>query len=99
MIFRLSGGHVYDAPEGSALLEIRDEPVVNAPLAMDHACEGDKARRLIEEMGMTPVVPPKANRKAERETCKLRNEVERLFRRLKGCRRIFMRSRGSTSSM
>ncbi len=44
---------------------------------------------------MTPVVPPKANRKAERdcdrETCKLRNEIERLFRRFKGCRRIFTR--------
>ena len=42
-----------------------------------------------------PVVLPKANRKAERdrdrELCKLRNEVERLFRRLKGCRRIFAR--------
>ena len=91
MIFRLSGGHVYDAPEGSVLLEIRDEPVANVLLAIDHACEGEKARRLVEEMGMTPVVPPKANRKAERETCKLRHEVERLFRRLKGCQSIFTR--------
>ena len=44
---------------------------------------------------MTPVVPPRANRKVkwdyDRETCKFRNEVERLFRRLKGYRRIFMR--------
>ena len=44
---------------------------------------------------MTPVVPPKANRKAERdydrETYKLRNEIERLFRRFKGCRRLFTR--------
>ena len=41
---------------------------------------------------MTPVVPPKANRKAERnydrELYKLRNEVKRLFRRFRGCRRI-----------
>ena len=48
--------------------------------------------RLVEEMGMTPVVPPKANGKVERncdkDLCKLRNEVERLFQRLKGCRRI-----------
>ena len=42
---------------------------------MDRAYEGDETRRLVEEMGMTPVVPPKANRNAERETCKLRNEI------------------------
>ena len=44
---------------------------------------------------MTPAPPPKANRKVnwdyDRETCKLRNEIERLFRRFKGCRRIFTR--------
>ena len=44
---------------------------------------------------MTPVVPPKANRKVkweyDRDTCKLRNEIERLFWRFKGCRRIFTR--------
>ena len=44
---------------------------------------------------MTPVVPPKTNRKAEwehdRETCKFRNEIERLFRRFKGYRRLFTR--------
>ena len=46
-------------------------------------------------LGMTPVVPPKANRKAERdynrETYKFRNEIERLFQRFKGCRRLFTR--------
>ena len=44
---------------------------------------------------MTPVVPPKASRKAgrdcDREIYKLRNEIERPFRRFKGCRRIFTR--------
>ena len=44
---------------------------------------------------MTPAVPPKANRKVERnygrETCKFRNEIERLFQRFKGCRRLFTR--------
>ena len=44
---------------------------------------------------MTPVVPPNADRKAERNydraIYKLRNEVARLFRRLKGCRRICTR--------
>ena len=65
MIFRLSGGNAHDAPDGRALLESWYEPVANAPLATDHACEGDETRRLVEEMGMTPVVPPKASRKVK----------------------------------
>ena len=57
--------------------------------------KGDETRQLVHDLGMTPVVPPKANRKAERdydrETCKQRNEIEHLFRRFKGCRRLFTR--------
>ena len=86
MIFRLSGGNAHDTPEGHALLERWAAPVADAPQAMDRTCEGNETRRLAEEMGMTPVLPPKANRKAERdydqETYKFRNETERLFRRL-----------------
>ena len=44
---------------------------------------------------MTPVAPPKANRVVkwtyDRTLHKRRNAVERLFRRLKGYRRIFSR--------
>ena len=62
---------------------------------MDRAYEGDKTRQFVRDLGMTPVVPPKANRKAEweydRETYKRRNEIERLFQRFKGCRRLFTR--------
>ena len=78
-----------------ALPESWAEPVAGAPLAMDRACEGDETRQLVRDLGMTPVVPPKANRKAgrdcDRKTCKLRNEIERLLRRFKGCRRLFTR--------
>ena len=92
MIFRLSGGQANDAPEGRALLKIWADPVADAPLAMDRAYEGDETRQFVRDLGMTPVVPPKANRKVkweyDRETCKLRNEIERLFRRFKGCRPI-----------
>ena len=46
-------------------------------------------------LGYIPVVPPKANRLApweyNRAMYKKRNEIERLFRRLKGFRRIFSR--------
>ena len=46
----------------------------------------EQTLRLVETLGMAPVVPPKANwrveRNYDRELYKLRNEVERLFRRL-----------------
>ena len=62
---------------------------------MDKAYEGDETRQLVFDLGMTPVVPPKKNRltpwEYDKEMYKRRNEVERLFRRLKGFRRIFSR--------
>ena len=67
----------------------------NLPLVMDKAYEGDETRQLVLDMGMIPVVPPKSNRihpwEYDRELYKKRNEIERLFRRLKGFRRIFSR--------
>ena len=62
---------------------------------MDRAYEGDETRQLVRELDCIPVVPPKCNRKEpwdyDRQRYKQRNEVERLFRRLKGFRRIFSR--------
>ena len=62
---------------------------------MDRASEGDETRQLALDLGLTPVVPPKSNRVSPWEYDKAmyrrRNEVERLFRRLKGFRRIFSR--------
>jgi len=62
---------------------------------MDRAYEDDETRRLAADLGFTPVVPPKSNRVSpweyDRELYKRRNEVERLFRRLKGFRRVFSR--------
>jgi len=56
---------------------------------------GDETRQLTLELGFTPVVPPKHNRISpwhyDRAMYRLRNEIERLFRRLKGFRRIFSR--------
>ena len=64
-------------------------------MIMDRAYEGDEMRQLVLNLGMTPVAPPKANRLVkwdyDRTIYKCRNEVERLFRRLKGYRRIFSR--------
>ena len=62
---------------------------------MDRAYEGSETRQLALELGFTPVVPPLSTRidswEYDRQLYKRRNEVERLFRRLKGYRRIFSR--------
>ena len=62
---------------------------------MDRAYEGNETRQLALELGFDPVVPPLSNRVSpweyDKELYKRRNEVERLFRRLKGFRRIFSR--------
>ena len=68
-----------------------------APLRpiMDKAYEGDETRQLALDFGYIPVVPPKSNRldpwEYDRAMYRKRNEIERLFRRLKGFRRIFSR--------
>ena len=62
---------------------------------MDGAYEGNETTRLGRELGFTPVVPPNPNRlepwEYDEELYKKRNEIERLFRRLKGFRRVFTR--------
>ena len=64
-------------------------------LVMDRAYEGNQTRQLVPDLGYTPVVPPKTNRETpwdhNRQMYKRRNQVERLFRRLKRYRRIFSR--------
>ncbi len=64
-------------------------------MIMDRAYEGDETPQLVLQLEMIPVVPPKVTRlnpwEYDRELYKKRNEVERLFRRLKGFRRIFSR--------
>ncbi|CAK0765542.1 hypothetical protein CCP3SC5AM1_420003 [Gammaproteobacteria bacterium] len=60
---------------------------------MDRAYEDYKTRKLVSDLGMESVVPPKNNRILkwiyDKNLYKKRNEVERLFRRLKRFRRIF----------
>ena len=93
--FSLSPGNEHDAPHGRALLEELGQMHQGLSLLMDRAYEGDETRQLVLDLGMTPVVPPKSNRlhpwDYDRAIYKKRNEIERLFRRLKGFRRIFSR--------
>jgi transposase len=64
-------------------------------LLMDRAYEGNETRQLAIDLGYTPVVPPLSTRIVpwdyDRQMYKRRNEVERVFRRLKGFRRVFSR--------
>src|ERR1017187_9479617 len=93
--FSLSPGNDHDAPQGRLLLEQLGPMPEGLPMLMDRAYEGDETRQLVLDLGMIPVVPPKSNRltpwEYDRALYKKRNEIERLFRRLKGFRRIFSR--------
>ena len=91
----MSPGQAGDAPAGRELLQTWQKPASASHLIMDRAYEGDETRQLALDLGLTPVVPPKSNRitpwEYDKALYKKRNEVERLFRRLKGFRRIFSR--------
>ena len=93
--FSLSPGQAHDAPHGRRLLGRLGPQSQKRYLVMDRAYEGEKTRRLALDLGYTPVVPPKSNRldpwQYDQQMYKKRNEIERLFRRLKGYRRIFSR--------
>ena len=64
-------------------------------LLMDCAYEGNETRQLALDLGFIPVVPPHPLRaepwSINKALYRRRNEIERLFRRLKGFRRIFSR--------
>ncbi|OOW75824.1 transposase [Xanthomonas cissicola] len=91
----MSPSHRARRPAGRALLEHLGPVERPIHLLMDRAYEGNETRQLALDLGFVPVVPPKSNRvepwEYNREMYKRRNEVERLFRRLKGYRRIFSR--------
>lgn len=73
------------------MLEIVDPEAFLA----DKAYDADALIEVLEERGITPVIPPKANRLIKRETdfalYRERNLVERFFCKLKGFRAIATR--------
>ena len=91
----LSGGECHDAPEGRKSIETVGKSYEGVPFLMDKAYEGDETRRLARANGHEPIVPPKSNRadpwEYDKEKYKKRNVVERLFRRIKGFRRVCTR--------
>ena len=93
--FSISTGNANDGPEGRKLVASWKYPPHGCNMIMDKAYGGAATRKLVKERGLKPVVPPKSNSRMpweyDRELYKKRNEVERLFRRLKAFRRIFTR--------
>ena len=95
LMLALSPGQDHDARHGRQLL-LRLGPAASTTyVLMDRAYEGNETRKLALALGYTPVVPPKSNRRDpweyDRVLYRRRNEVERLFCRLKGFRRVFSR--------
>ena len=101
LTFALSPGQAHDAPEGRKLLSGWQRRPAQVPMVMDRAYEGDETRQLVLQLGFEPVVPPNPNRlnpwAYDRHLYRRRNEVERLFRRLKGFPASSRASKSSTS--
>jgi transposase len=89
--FILTGGDVHDSKCAEALLENKNAEFVVA----DKAYDSNKILEKIAQMEATAVIPPRSNRKEQREYdkhyYKERNLVERFFCRLKQFRGIATR--------
>lgn len=89
--FRLTPGQTHDITQAAPLLE---GPAAEQVIA-DKGYDGDKVLQTIHDQGGQAVIPPKSNRKVQRsydkELYHERNHIERLFAKLKQCRRIATR--------
>ena len=93
--FALSPGQASDTIEGRKLLGGIGPLPAPLHLIMDRAYEDNETLQLALDFGFLPVVPPRPQRlepwQYDKAMYRRRNEIERLFRRLKGFRRIFSR--------
>jgi transposase len=93
--FALSPGQASDTVEGRKLLGGIGPLPAPLHLIMDRAYEDNATLQLALDFGFIPVVPPRPQRlepwQYDKAMYRRRNEIERLFRRLKGFRRIFSR--------
>jgi transposase len=98
MRFILTGGQAADCRQALALL---DGLTADAVLA-DKGYDADYIIEAVGNMGAVAVIPPKSNRKIQREydknLYKERNIVERMFNKLKHFRRIATRYEKTASS-
>ena len=93
--FALSPGQASDTIEGRKLLGGIGPLPAPLHLVMDRAYEDNETLQLALDFGFIPVVPPRSRRlepwQYDKAMYRRRNEIERLFRRLKSFRRIFSR--------
>ena len=91
----LTPGQAHDAPTGRELLKSLGIDNLQVPLIMNRAYEGNETRVLAQSLGFELVVPPKETRvmpwEYDTELYKRRNEIERLFGRIKRFRSVFTR--------
>jgi transposase len=89
--FLISGGQINDCTQAVALLSTRKAEAVLA----DKGYDADAIVEHVEAMGAKAVIPPKRNRKVQREydkdLYKQRNRIERCFSKLKCFRRFATR--------
>ncbi|WP_437373645.1 IS5 family transposase [Inquilinus limosus] len=92
LAFHLTPGQAADCRAAEVLLaDLPPRCIVHA----DRAYDSDRIRALIEDQNAVPNIPPKANRRWKscfsRVLYKGRNAIERMFCRLKDCRRLATR--------
>lgn len=89
--FILTGGQINDCTQVDLLLEGISTPAILA----DKGYDTDRVLETVQRLDAVAVIPPKSNRKIQREydreLYKQRNLIERGFNRLKHCRRIATR--------
>ena len=92
---RITAGQVGDAPIGEAIIAAIDSRDGIQRAAMDKAYDSNALRAQLEAKGIEPMIPPKADRLDiivyDQEGYKQRNQVERLFNKIKQFRRVATR--------
>ena len=91
----LSPGQAHGRPRRAQTTPRFGSPAPHTVFGHDRAYQDNQTRQLALALGFTPVVPPLRTRvdpwEYDHQIYKRRHEIERLFRRLKGYRRIFSR--------
>lgn len=91
----LTPGQAADINQAVPLLDELDERIEPDALLADKGYDSDALLETLDERGIAPVIPPKANRREQRKTdfalYRERNLVERFFNALKQYRGIATR--------
>jgi transposase len=91
----LTSGARHDAPVFETVFDQCPAMPQLAYVIMDKGYDSDPIRQHLQEQGVTPVIPPRQNRKApivyDTAQYKLREQVERFFNKMKQFRRIATR--------